>query len=1370
LNKRDLRGAIIPTKLNNQIPGMEYNENLDCEDMIYFESSTEVGEKPLLKHCSDFSKHMLGVVFDINPEKFRSVQFLRDFYGTEVVETQVVPLINSNGELEKVDFSIIDNMWGEECFAPAMRLDINKYLELTESKTNFITEKEIQGQVVHTLPFGDYPQTKVDEETKRKLVKAIEQKDSATAQRTPYIMVTRLPFQSVLGLVYEMDGQQYFELPSSDSEGKIEREFFKIEPVNYIIKNWDRLPKTINPEGTGQDNFFDVSCEILFPLRQFRGPYELSAECVSWINMAYRFDLNGITEQTQPFLDPEDTADYYVFMDILKEPETMDNYIFQGGSLRGLSTNLLNYVSAPKMAISYWSDYNLKGDEILEYPYFYIDKKLNRAVFSNTKPQKGDYKPVVEIGTFDKLFKNDKIKSNLIADGIISSRAILDINKNTFGANILEEDIYLIPSEYSTQNGESILQAFGARYISNQPDKGGIVFTRERPDESQISRTYHFTEKTKVLNGFDFVEEVLIDDVIFDTAGDYFYSSEVAPIINKDMKYAYASKDNPQILVVSRNKPNPEQTSPTLVIKNDFPGAAGNLESDIEKYIFEGSCNMDNASTLASKSDFFIYVDKSTDCLCWSKTIPNENEVSTTYKIPNIEEVTRERYGDKQWLFLPKLIPSRKVNLIEKVIIPSYIYELSPGCSGYYKFMFVDKETGELAISQSMPKEYSTRYTISETSLYCPRVANEIANLIEEIEFLPTFESYTSVKSENKSENTYTFQSFDIKYIYVSAETGKFIASKEKPHKSQIQDTFVCSETIRTLKPIYLDGEKLFDKIVLHDKLESLPKDAIMCYGFKNIYINNDGKLVFSSSIPDKSEYKILAKNVDLKQVFAFDNKSLNSSVEKWLERCEHPELYVKAISVSQKSKIPFPIPFLQELDQKGMLESFLNESKFKNFKQILPMIEEMFKDGPIEEITDFYRLATTIGCFSTESLLDKKGRPTADIVSRKACELVKQVLTYKKDLKPSAFHPRFSSLRVSLSPNQDLLTFLAHQENKKLLNLEMLINLENDHSNVLPAVINNFSRVKELYDNPGLDANGMPFNRSWEGAINTMFSEANFVNVTPETEYIADSYLYYGVDRQEVFDKGVSLHQKAATNKIPKHILAVELKESSEIIDDIKSIAAETQDVLRQDKQLVEGEIKKRFTYEMLAKDDPLNGIIGLAVSCCGTITSEAYGNQIATATIIAPDVQNMVIRNEKGEVISKGSMYINKDLGYAVVNDFEMSNKYRKDEMGNAGRYQDKNPEFVEARKEIFAAYERGFAAFVKEYDKENPDRPLQKIVVGMGYNRLKSFCEQFEKVQTLYSVPSIYGFDDALKSQHVLYDRQKVLAKQKEEGMKL
>ena len=342
----------------------------------------------------------------------------------------------------------------------------------------------------------------------------------------------------------------------------------------------------------------------------------------------------------------------------------------------------------------------------------------------------------------------------------------------------------------------------------------------------------------------------------------------------------------------------------------------------------------------------------------------------------------------------------------------------------------------------------------------------------------------------------------------------------------------------------------------------------------------------------------------------------------------------------------------------------------------------------------------------------------------------------------------------IDSEPNQEFLKFISIQGDKKnLQNLEMILNLERNYPGMFIKVMTNFDDAKSHRES--LNENGKPIKVSWEEALKKFYLSNKYERVTKENADIAQLFGGKGLS-QEVFDRASKLRQKAKGKNVPEHILEKPIREET-ILESIERIKRQTEEELTSGRQLIEELYDKQFTYEWLSKNDPHNSIMGLFCSCCGTITSQFYGKDIATSSIIAPDVQNLVVRNSKGDIISKGTMYVNKDRSYAVINDFELNERYRHHE-SFSGRYSvDETSQEEQDREMIFKAFQRGVRAFAEEYDRQNPKKPLQQINVGMGYNRLKKQVERFKKATSNLTVPSEYSFQDAmLNEQYILYQR--------------
>lgn len=356
----------------------------------------------------------------------------------------------------------------------------------------------------------------------------------------------------------------------------------------------------------------------------------------------------------------------------------------------------------------------------------------------------------------------------------------------------------------------------------------------------------------------------------------------------------------------------------------------------------------------------------------------------------------------------------------------------------------------------------------------------------------------------------------------------------------------------------------------------------------------------------------------------------------------------------------------------------------------------------------------------------------------------------------------------LCVKPSQEFLKFISQETVKKqkdrdgniigketrLENLEMILNLEKMYPGMFAKAMNNFDNAKSYRES--LDENGMPIKVSWEDALKKFYKSNKYIGVSIENADIAELFERKGIS-QEAFDEANRLRQKAKKANIPEHILEKPIREET-ILESINRIKNQTEEELTNGKQMIEELYEKQFTYEWLSKNDPHNSIMGIFVSCCGTITSCYYGKDIAESSIIAPDVQNLVVRDSKGDIISKGTMYVNKAKGYAVINDFEINEKYKNHE-GDSGWYEVGAESLEEYDREmIFKAFQRGLKAFVQEYDIENPRNPLTKINVGMGYNRLKRQVTRFKKETSNLTVPSEYQFQDAMdEEQYILYQRE-------------
>lgn len=120
-----------------------------------------------------------------------------------------------------------------------------------------------------------------------------------------------------------------------------------------------------------------------------------------------------------------------------------------------------------------------------------------------------------------------------------------------------------------------------------------------------------------------------------------------------------------------------------------------------------------------------------------------------------------------------------------------------------------------------------------------------------------------------------------------------------------------------------------------------------------------------------------------------------------------------------------------------------------------------------------------------------------------------------------------------------------------------------------------------------------------------------------------------------------------------------------------------------------------------MLAKSDKANFVMGFLTSCCATLYGAGAGAM--RAMIVDRRMQPIVIRDRKDEIVAFGILYVNKEEGYAVVNDIEVNRKYQDNDR---------------ARKAIYDKAMQGIEAFVAKYNKKF-SKPIRQVNCGLSPN---------------------------------------------------
>lgn len=186
---------------------------------------------------------------------------------------------------------------------PAMHLDVSAIV--SANKTNPKLFKIDKGIVLgHTIEFGTYPKTYVGKRQNREL-EALFASNSLRPTGKTYTGCIQYK-QLGSNPEFEYEGQKYVRVQinafSDDSEysdgtEKLENYSYcwvKVEPIVWNIRNWEDMPKEINPSGTGTAEYIDVrTAEAITAGIPFY-PNDEDKNCSMWRNSTIRGWLNGI--------------------------------------------------------------------------------------------------------------------------------------------------------------------------------------------------------------------------------------------------------------------------------------------------------------------------------------------------------------------------------------------------------------------------------------------------------------------------------------------------------------------------------------------------------------------------------------------------------------------------------------------------------------------------------------------------------------------------------------------------------------------------------------------------------------------------------------------------------------------------------------------------------------------------------------------------------------------------------------------------------------------------------------------------------------------------------------------------------------------
>lgn len=299
----DIRKYIVPKLLNNtDNKGKKGNKNFQTEDFVYIDDIAtykKLGKFKNWVQCSSFARYN-----SIGSELPRKLRF-RDAINNEYT----LCLTEKETHYRYGKASIYD---GTCLIRPVMQLNIKAFISSINKSENifkfdvdtfekskyryyYVPVKDrflcmhLRWEVkaydttrykIHTIKFGKYP-INVDHKNNNYLENKYE---NGSLQKTGK------KYRGYDEYIYQ--GQKYVRCMDMTCPFWV-----KVEPITWYIRNWDDLPRSINPRGTGKAKTIEVqSVEAIIPWIPYYSAYR-GTEFVpdnTWKNSNVRGYLNGI--------------------------------------------------------------------------------------------------------------------------------------------------------------------------------------------------------------------------------------------------------------------------------------------------------------------------------------------------------------------------------------------------------------------------------------------------------------------------------------------------------------------------------------------------------------------------------------------------------------------------------------------------------------------------------------------------------------------------------------------------------------------------------------------------------------------------------------------------------------------------------------------------------------------------------------------------------------------------------------------------------------------------------------------------------------------------------------------------------------------
>ena len=299
----ELKDFIVRTRLGNTDENQNTgNSAFDTQDYVFFETYAEASnwsDIERIAYPSDYAVMNGALLWGkyAGPKKDRQPtwHWLRSAHSKRAVN-----LVDHDGSL------FYDYVFRESAgLCPAMHLNLSSVISARSASRDFKIEpfKDESGNILyHTIEFGSYPQDKARNSSElEKLYNA--HKLTPTGKTYTGYMKEDGSFEQ--NQEFEYGGKKYVRVISKKCDDNSEYKdktkapndgtpmWAEVQPIKWKIKNWDELPKSINPNGNGTAKTIYVKSEeaICSGIPFYPGSGE--TEYTMWQNSPLRAIFNG---------------------------------------------------------------------------------------------------------------------------------------------------------------------------------------------------------------------------------------------------------------------------------------------------------------------------------------------------------------------------------------------------------------------------------------------------------------------------------------------------------------------------------------------------------------------------------------------------------------------------------------------------------------------------------------------------------------------------------------------------------------------------------------------------------------------------------------------------------------------------------------------------------------------------------------------------------------------------------------------------------------------------------------------------------------------------------------------------------------------